>query len=219
MPVIVIASPKGGSGKSTCAVLLATEAAHAGIPTILIDCDPNRSVSRWAEKKPLPSNIKLKNECTERTIIKDIESTDVDGNLTIVDLEGIGSLLMTRAISRADLVLTPMKPTQLDAEIGLEAVALIHEQEETFNRTIPHCVVLTMTKFVRSKQHQSIVAGLKSANLEMLDTELVERAAFAGIFTHGGDLYNCPAQGNMEKAIENAGALLSSVLTYMAEKN
>ena len=42
MPVIVFASPKGGVGKSTAAVLLASEIAEAGKATTLIDADPNR---------------------------------------------------------------------------------------------------------------------------------------------------------------------------------
>jgi Mrp family chromosome partitioning ATPase len=45
MPVIVFASPKGGVGKSTSAVLLATELAQSGAAVTVIDADPNRPVS------------------------------------------------------------------------------------------------------------------------------------------------------------------------------
>jgi chromosome partitioning protein len=48
MPTIVFASPKGGVGKSTAAVLLASElAAHGGTVT-MIDADPNKPLSQWA---------------------------------------------------------------------------------------------------------------------------------------------------------------------------
>lgn len=40
MPVIVMASPKGGVGKSTCAVLLASEFARMGAEVTVLDCDP-----------------------------------------------------------------------------------------------------------------------------------------------------------------------------------
>lgn len=54
MPTIVVASPKGGAGKSTTAVLLGTELAHAGAEVVMLDCDPNRSLSLWADRSPLP---------------------------------------------------------------------------------------------------------------------------------------------------------------------
>jgi chromosome partitioning protein len=46
MPTIVFASPKGGVGKSTAAVLLATELAGFGAGVTLIDADPNKPVSQ-----------------------------------------------------------------------------------------------------------------------------------------------------------------------------
>ena len=42
MPTIVMASPKGGAGKSTSALLLTTELAAAESTVTLIDADPNR---------------------------------------------------------------------------------------------------------------------------------------------------------------------------------
>ena len=48
MPTIVFASPKGGAGKSTSTVVLATELAQKGVAVTVIDADPNRPVSQWA---------------------------------------------------------------------------------------------------------------------------------------------------------------------------
>ena len=107
MPVIVIASPKGGAGKSTTSILLATELALAGARTVLFDCDPNRSVSIWASRKALPKNIEFINDVGESEIIRAIKQHDTDGKIVIVDLEGVASRLVSRAISQADLVITP----------------------------------------------------------------------------------------------------------------
>ena len=46
MPTIVFASPKGGAGKSTSAVVLASELALRGAQVVVIDADPNRPVSQ-----------------------------------------------------------------------------------------------------------------------------------------------------------------------------
>lgn len=54
--ILTIASFKGGQGKSTTAVHLAEYFARKA-PTLLIDGDPNRSVSRWAAPGKLPFEV------------------------------------------------------------------------------------------------------------------------------------------------------------------
>jgi chromosome partitioning protein len=56
MPTIVFASPKGGVGKSTAAVLLATELAGHGAAVTVIDAEPNKPLSQWAaDRASLPA--------------------------------------------------------------------------------------------------------------------------------------------------------------------
>lgn len=215
MPVIVIASPKGGAGKSTAAVLLGTELAHAGANVTMLDCDPNGSLSLWSERAPLPPRIRVLSDINEASIIKTIRSHDTDGSAVIVDLEGVASRLVSRAISQADLVITPMRATTLDATIGVRAVSLIAEEEEALGRTIRHAVVFTMTRAVRSKQHTGIETSLKRQGVDIIYPALMERAAFSALFEFGGDLRNMPAQGRMETAIENANDFAQAVYSRL----
>ena len=57
MPTIVFASPKGGVGKSTAAVLLATELASHGGTVTMIDADPNKPLSQWASLPGKPEKL------------------------------------------------------------------------------------------------------------------------------------------------------------------
>ncbi len=54
--IITMASFKGGVGKSTSAVHVAAELAKSG-KTLLVDGDPNRSVTRWASQGRLPFTV------------------------------------------------------------------------------------------------------------------------------------------------------------------
>lgn len=217
MPTIAIASPKGGAGKSTTAVILATELAHAGVPVTLLDCDPNRSVSLWASRGTLPERIEVIADVSESTIIKTIKQYDRDQHIVVVDLEGVASRLMSRAISQADLVITPMRATTLDATVGARTIRLIAEEEEALGRDIPLAIAFTMTKTIRSKQHSGIVASLKESGVDVIEPDLLERSAFSALFEFGGDLYSMPAQGNAIAARENAAKFTQAVLNRLMQ--
>lgn len=216
MPTIVIASPKGGAGKSTAAIVLGTELAHAGARVTMFDCDPNRSLSLWAERGPLPMRMSMISDVGESEVVRAIRRHDRDGEIVIVDLEGVASRLVSRAISQADLVITPMRATMLDAMIGVRALQLIQEEEEALDRKIPHAVVFTMTKAVRSRQHSGIEASLRDQGVDLIAPSLMERTAFSALFEFGGDLRSMPAQGNMAAAIANAEGFARAVYARLA---
>ncbi|ALN75776.1 hypothetical protein M673_23790 (plasmid) [Aureimonas sp. AU20] len=215
--MIVIASSKGGAGKSTTAVLLGTELAHAGAKVTMLDCDPNHSLSLWASKGTVPKNIETVTDVTESSVVKIIKQHDDDGRVVVVDLEGVASRMVSRAISQADLVLIPMRATILDATIGARSLALIAEEEESLGRDIAHAVVFTMTRAIRSKQQNGIEASFRDQGIRIIEPSLMERAAFSALFEFGGDLRSIPSQGNMEGAAENALAFAQAVYKQLAE--
>ncbi|MDO5370390.1 ParA family protein [Paracoccus sp. (in: a-proteobacteria)] len=217
MPTVVIASPKGGAGKSTAAVLLGTELAHAGAAVTLLDCDPNRSLTLWAGRGSLPPRVAVLSDVDEAGIVRTIKRHDLDGQIVIVDLEGVASRLVSRAISQADLVITPMRATTLDATVGVRALQLIREEEEALDRRIPHAVVFTMTRAVRSRQHSGIEASLREQGVDLIEPPLMERTAFSALFEFGGNLRTMPAQGNMAAAIGNAESFAQAVYARLAE--
>lgn len=217
MPVIVIASPKGGVGKSTCAVLLASEFARMGAQVTVLDCDPNKSLTRWASRGT-PEGVTLRSDISRSDIVPTIRNADGDGKIVIVDLEGVASQLVSRAISQADLVIVPMQPTALDAEIGSEALALVREEEETLGRRIRHAVVLTKTSAaVKSRVQKDLEEQLLKSGIDIIKPSLVARAAFSELFAYGGDLtsmMNDPQMvtgGKVETALINAQAFTEAV--------
>lgn len=211
MPTIAIASPKGGAGKSTTAVILGTELARAGAEVTMLDCDPNGSLSLWADRARMPARMSLRSQISEGEIVRTIKAHDADGSIVIVDLEGVASRLVSRAISQADLVITPMRATTLDATVGVRALQLVAEEEEALDRKIRHAVVFTMTRAIRSKQHTGIEKSLREQGIDVIDPGLMERAAYSALFEFGGDLTTLPPQGNMDAARKNAGDFAQAV--------
>ena len=82
MPTIVFASPKGGVGKSTSALLLGCQLASNGATVTIIDADPNRPLARWASLPHKPANVTVIADVTEKTIVRviDEEATRTSGS-------------------------------------------------------------------------------------------------------------------------------------------
>jgi chromosome partitioning protein len=215
MPTIVLASPKGGAGKSTSAVLLATELAERGATVSVIDADPNKPVSRWARRPGKPDRLSVIADVSEETIIDEIERAAHRTAFVIVDLEGTASMMVGYAMSRADLVIIPTQGSQLDAAEAVKAIRLVHAQEKAFRRTIPFAVLFTRTSAaIRPRSLQSIETEFAENGIRVLHAQLHERDAYRAIFAFGGGLSNLdPAQvTNIPAATANARAFAAEVV-------
>ncbi len=218
MPVICLASSKGGVGKSTSAVLLASELARKGTAVVIIDADPNRPVATWARRPGKPANLTVLSTATEATIIDDIEETAAQVPFVIVDLEGTASMTVAYAISRADLVVIPSQGSQLDAAEAAKAIRLIRQQEKAFGRTIPHAVLFTRTSAaIRPRTLQHIKSEFDSHGVPAFETQLHEREAFRAIFSFGGtvDTLTGSQVSGLEGAVNNVRMFGAEVVAML----
>jgi chromosome partitioning protein len=220
MPTIVFASPKGGVGKSTSAVILATELAGRDVGVTVIDADPNRPVSHWARRPGCPASLTVLGEISEATVIDAIEEAARKSAFVIVDLEGTASMTVAYAISRADLAIIPTQGSQLDAAEAAKAVKLIRQQEKAFGRQIPYAVLFTRTSAaIRPRTLQHIREEFYTHGVPAFETQMHEREAFRAIFSFGGTLESLDeAQvSNLQAAIGNARAFAGEVIAKLRQ--
>ena len=221
MPTIVFASPKGGVGKSTAAVLLATELAGFGASVTLIDADPNRPLSQWAKRPGKPAHLTVLSDVAEDSIIDIIESAASQTPFVIVDLEGTASMMVAYAMSRADLVIIPVQGSHLDAAEAAKAIKLVRAQERVFKRTIRYTVLFTRTSTaIRTRTLQSIEAEFAANQVPMLSSQLNERDAFRALFAFGGTLSGLDASqvSNIPAAILNARIFTTEIVNLLKAK-
>jgi len=114
MKTILVASSKGGVGKTTIATQLAAQAALDGRHTVLVDADPQGSSTRWAQRRAGLDSAVLPIDGTGAGWRRQLPA---DTALVVVDAAAgamagdLGSFL-----DRADAVVVPVLPSVLDIE-------------------------------------------------------------------------------------------------------
>lgn len=218
MPVIAFANSKGGSGKTTSALLLA-QALAAHRPTTIIDADPRHPITTWADKPGRPESLSVVTNASEKTILDEIEDAAARDPFVIIDLEGTASRLMSYAISQADLVVIPMKEQQQDALAALDVIQEIHRDMKATRRKIPYSVLFTQSRAaVKSRTARHISAQFRENDLiDTFETEVHERDAFAAMFSMGGTVAGMDAKlvNGLPNAMANIEALRTEVIAKL----
>jgi len=217
MPTIVFATPKGGAGKSTSAVILATQLARKGAEVTMLDADPNKPICEWSNLGK-PDRIKVIADISEETIIDEIENAAQKTPFVIVDLEGTASMMVAYAISRADLVIIPTQGSRLDAKEAAKAIKLIKQQEKAFHKAIPFAILFTRTSpVVKPRTLTHTQAQFHNHNVFAFACQIHERDAFKALFSFGGDLESLdPRQvSNIDGAIANAREFAAEAVSML----
>lgn len=220
MPTIAFANPKGGAGKTTAALLLASELAAKGAQVTIIDADPERWISQWGALAGKPANIQIISTVTEDTIVDLIDDATRTSQFVVVDLEGTASLMVANAIGMADLVIIPTQGSAMDAKGGAKTIRLIRNQERMARRPIAHSVLLTRTSAaVTSRSLRNVQEQLAKGDINVFMTPIVERAAYRDIFDFGGTLATLDPKtvSNLDKARDNAREFAGEVLAKLKQ--
>lgn len=182
--VITLATPKGGTGKSTLSRGLAAYWFALGRKPALVDADPTETLAkRYNPAGPL-GGVPVIAEPEER-VGEVIEELRGQHTPVIVDTAGFRNRTNITALVATDLALIPLKPAIEDVDAAVATYGLIEEinaTPERAGRPIRAAMVLTMTlrgtviaRHVRSQ--------LESAGYPLLKAEMPHRVAYpeAGI--------------------------------------
>jgi chromosome partitioning protein len=214
MAVISLANPKGGAGKSTLSLVLATTLAAQGASVIVLDCDPNRPVLHWSQGESR-TPLKVRGDVTEASIIAVIDECAQSYQFVFIDLEGTASRMVSRALSRSDLVIVPMQASAVDAAQAARAINLVQEEEAVLRRPISARILFTRTSpSIKTRNEQLIVEELNRVGVPMFRRHLHQRTAYQSLFTYRLTLEELDSAkvNGLPAAIENAYALTAEMV-------
>jgi chromosome partitioning protein len=123
---VLVASSKGGAGKSTIATNLAAHFAVDGKNTVLVDADRQGSSLRWSEKRALHANAVLGIAGLRRDWEKLVPA---DAQRVVIDTAaGIRPGEISEWLEHADVLIVPVLPSAIDLEASapfIEEVAAL----------------------------------------------------------------------------------------------
>ena len=153
---IVVANTKGGSGKTTTSLFLATAAKQAGYNPIVLDTDADTATAeRWAlqaEKRdtPLPFPVTSANVLSL--------TRDYPHDLIFIDTPGEYGRMFNAAVEVADLVIVPASASANDVSATWGVIEEIEKSKQ------PHAnlVVLLTRQLHGTKATREIIEAFKS---------------------------------------------------------
>ena len=145
MKTILVASSKGGAGKTTVATNLAACFALDGKRTVLVDADPQHSSTRWAERRAELEAAVLPLDATGKRAWRawlpdDAERVVIDGRA------GAMADDLSNFIEHADAIVVPVLPSALDIEATVGFLNSLSKVSRVHKRKLPVGLVLNRTK-------------------------------------------------------------------------
>lgn len=173
--VITIAQQKGGAGKTTLTLHLATTLHKQGHKVICLDIDPQESLSQWYRRR-----LQRKSEDLISPEVKTVSGWRVTSEISrykndydyiLIDTPPNLDTETRIAIRNADIVLTPVQPSPLDLW-STEAVLKLCERERTLCK-------LVLNRVRHSNINDVIREQLRSMRGSIANTTIGSRVAFA----------------------------------------
>jgi chromosome partitioning protein len=179
---ITVTQRKGGVGKTTIAVCIAAELARRGHDVALVDSDPQRSASQWAE----PGNLEFPvyEMALEGTSVSAWaqEVRNIQAGLVVIDTAP-NAREMGASIALANLILVPCTPSGLDLDATVQTLAIIGAARERRRDAIK--VILVPNRLDRrTLEGRQLVEELREFG-EIVAPPIASRSAFVRSFTSG----------------------------------
>jgi chromosome partitioning protein len=212
--VASFASTKGGVGKTSLVMALATDLRRRGRSVLLLDCDPNRHLAEWVRRRA-DTGILAMDEITEANVRQTVQENAPNHDFTLIDLAGFGNLTMLYAFSVSDVVLIPTQQSYMDIKETVRTYKVVADSVGVLRHT-PACgVVIVRTQAaIQSRVDRHARDLLTEHGVPALRTELIERSLLKEMTYTGRGPGEVDPGSNADK---NVQALADEFAAFLAD--
>ncbi|EAO9548510.1 chromosome partitioning protein ParA [Salmonella enterica] len=182
--IISLLNGKGGVGKTTTSINIATSLSRAGHNVVVVDTDPQASIGNWYEEDKCLFDLTFaESEKEVYKVKKQLSSYDY----IIIDGAAAISAISSAAVMVSDLVLIPVTPSPLDFAASTAILAVI----EARNDLQPVEARFVITKKVHAATMLQVLKdSIEQTGCKALKTGTTQRQAYIKTMLDGGSVYD-----------------------------
>jgi chromosome partitioning protein len=206
MPVIALVGNKGGTGKTTLCVNLASALAGS-YRVVILDADPQRSALQWRDISDRDDVVPVRDSVGN--LGKVVAEAAADHQFTLIDCPPSVRAPQTReALAISDLALIPVQPSPLD----LWATVHIEQEIESARVGNPglRAVLVINQMEPRTRLSRLVRLGLAELNLPVAETAIHRRVAYRSSILEGRTVLDQGRRG--ESAADEIRKLIEEVV-------
>lgn len=168
LQVIVMASRKGGAGKTTLSSHLAVEAERAGAGTVaMADMDPQGGLADWFNARQAETPIFVDASKGLAMAVKSCRAGGVD--LLIIDTPPSVTDTISAVVREADLVVVPVRPSPNDLRAVAGTVELVKRAKKPMafvvTQTTPRARI-TAEAAIALSQHGTVAPSMLASRID-----------------------------------------------------
>lgn len=189
MTIITMANSKGGVGKSTLCVLIATELAAVGNSVLIIDADQKQhSCLQWYDRcqasGTLPEGLMVVSANSPAELHKELKAATAD--IVMIDVQGSLNDVLVAAIVASDITLVPAKANVIEM---VETVKLFEWAQKTLKRA-PLKMLLNRVEGIDGKTvaFQDAIKMVREHKVPTLSTFVRARKVYEQFLNNTGSL-------------------------------
>jgi chromosome partitioning protein len=194
MKIVALISQKGGAGKTTLAVHLATRAAADGWATAIIDLDPQATAASWGDRRQEEAPEVVSGQAVRLPALI-AAAKDNGAEFLVLDTAPNADQTASLAARAADVVLIPCRPATFDLEAITTTLMLAKAAAK------PSYVVLNAVP-PRSSIGKEAADGLEKQGAHVASHALTHRAAFSHGVIDGRTAQEYEPNGKASKEID-----------------
>ena len=174
--IIAVSNLKGGVGKSTISLNVASCLHAAGHKVLIVDSDPQGTCAAWASKAAEAGNDEPPVvSMTGATIRRDLPKVATGFDVVVIDSPPRMGVEARAAMLSADLVLVPITPGAADVWAAAETVAVLDDARSMRPELKAVAVLNRADRTTLTKMAGKAIASL---GIELLGTSLGQRVAY-----------------------------------------
>ena len=191
MRVLTALSSKGGVGKTTTIMALASAAQSLGQRVVIIDTDQNTPVSRWRDAAIANGNwddsvtveMHMEFDKIQESVIAHEEGNTAD--LVLIDPRGGRSEFHNALVQIVDFILIPSRPIKVDADEVISTIKWLGKLSQAGADIPPYKLLFAAIRPEKQLTAEMQVIREALQTSPHLTARMVERAGFMNMQTRG----------------------------------